>query len=160
MMKRKGFSLLELLIGFLILSIGIGSFLWLNRMSNQVTMDSYYRLLATRLAWEPVEVCRAIGFSRLSLLLRNSPNEPLKGYSNEWIQVPESQENSGGFPRLFRPPEASLFERKVVFGELSDGMTSHIAISVEVRLKGESAWGRFLKRNVLQASGLIWEKVP
>jgi len=61
-MKFKGFTLLEVMIAAVILSIGMLPLMVINRSSADLTLDAYYEFLAVQIAQEPIELFRAVGY--------------------------------------------------------------------------------------------------
>ena len=58
----RGFSLIELLLAMIFLSLVMLSIMWLNSSSSRSSMDAYYEFMAIQLALEPIEVFRTFGY--------------------------------------------------------------------------------------------------
>jgi type II secretory pathway pseudopilin PulG len=60
--RVSGFTLIEIMIAFFLLSLAMFGILQLQRLSNLRSADAYLELLAAQLAKEPVEVYRGLGY--------------------------------------------------------------------------------------------------
>ena len=63
---NRGFTLIEVLIATLLLSLAIFSILELKRFSHQTTTNAYLGFMASQLAREPIEVFRGLGYRWLA----------------------------------------------------------------------------------------------
>ena len=137
-MKRRGFSLIEVLIAGVILVVALLPLLLLNRSSNQLTLDAYYEFLAVQLAQEPIEVFRAVGYPAC----RSLPNYPVDSY--EAIDPNDSR----------YPAEAGMFDRLISL-DLSRPPLCVVTVQVFPRAAtGARAWLR-RGRDAIVAKGVI-----
>lgn len=101
---KRGLTLVEILIASVVLSLALLSLFSINSSSNQLTLDSYYELLAVQIAQEPLEVFKAVGYPECLKL----PKYPI-GQTG-----PMSTEN-GRYPA-----ETSMFERTISIDPSTD----------------------------------------
>lgn len=136
MNTRSGFSLVEVMVAGILLSIGFFGLMMVNRSSNQLTLDSYHEFLAIQLAQEPVEVFRSVGYPECTNLLN------YKIGSEEVILIDD--------PRY--PPEASRFRREIKLD------TSNLPMClVSVRVTFDSSAGSWLRpgKEAIVMEGII-----
>lgn len=151
---RQGFSLIELLLGMLFLSVVLLGIIWLNSSSNRSSMDAYYEFMATELALEPLEVFRSFGYE----WVKQYPGNVMNSYPLHDFEDITSPLNGSGFQY---PAEASLFQRKITLQELrGTGATPNaMRVRVEVIPKGDgraSAW--LLRKEPIRMETLIVER--
>lgn len=97
MKKRRGFTLIEILIVAVLLAVGLLPLLMVNRSSNKLTLDAYYEFLAVQLAQEPIEVFRSVGYPEC---------ENLANYRIGSIEPVSNQDGR-------YPVEVEMFERQI-----------------------------------------------
>jgi hypothetical protein len=152
-MKKQGFSLIEALVAMVFLAVAILSLLDLNRLSNKMTMDSYYEFMALQLAREPIEIFRGFGYSRLkSLDTSPLPDFPL-----------EETKNLKDLPPKWYPRETGAFHRQISLKHEEwtrpDGKISRaFRVKVTVGPSHESWVKTWLTRQTIVLESLIWEQ--
>ena len=76
MMKRKAFTLVEILIAMFLMSVVILSIFLLNQSANKSSMDAYYEMLCFSLAREPIEVFRGFGYKTMEDIVKDPSLAP------------------------------------------------------------------------------------
>jgi prepilin-type N-terminal cleavage/methylation domain-containing protein len=148
-LKRKGFSLIEVLIGLLIMQIALLSFFLINESSNTQSMDAYYEFLAHSLGKEIVEFSQGMGYEWAKTYIDKPDLFPL----DEWhgiLASPVFSETS-----YFR--EADSFERRVSFQKVSKSGEG-ILIKVDIRVKDSNRASAWLTRDSISYSTIVMEK--
>lgn len=123
--RRRGFSMTELLIAILFLSLVLAGLLSLSSMSNRQTMDAYYEFLALQLALEPIEVFRALGYHRL----KEYSAQPFDMYP---LGLNEVRDAHGG--GIVHPVEASSFMRDISL-EMLDNRDNPLVNGIKVTVR-------------------------
>ncbi|GAB4271472.1 MAG: hypothetical protein Kow0029_09200 [Candidatus Rifleibacteriota bacterium] len=152
-MKKRGFSLLEIIIAMAFLSVAILSMFWMNRSSNQGSMDAYYEFLAFSLAREPIEIFRGFGYDILKEIKDGNISPPARypvGAMTDITWDPLSE--------LQYPAEASLFQREIDLTEVSTGNLNAIKIKVTVAAKGQSRVDVWMRRKSVSLESLVMEQ--
>jgi hypothetical protein len=150
-MNKNGFSLLEILIGCIFLSLILVSLIFLNIHSKRGAMDSYFEFLAGQLAQEPIEILAPFGCRHLLKYHEHPhPDFPLQPTP---LKDPESL-----IPPVFRPADASRFQRWINITPLEKDGLRAVRIDVHVAPATESTVGTWLRRNVVTVSALVVEK--
>ncbi len=154
---RGGFSILEILLAMVLLSIILFSFLWMQRHSQFSTMDAYYEGLALSLAREPITLFKAFGYDWVQeytsgkadlnqhFLLQGCP-------LGQWYAMDQIQSS-------YYPTEAGDFERRILVDAVTedDGRKCFL-IRVEVAPKGHSQVDKWLSRETLAQEGQVFEE--
>lgn len=156
--KKRGFSMLEIVIAMAFLSIAILSILWMNRSSNQGSMDAYYEFLAFSLAREPIEIFRGFGYDCLKDIAENKVSPPSR--------YPVVGNPASGFvdiefdsmSDLQYPAEARLFQRKIELTDISSGDLQGIKIKVTVAAKGQSKVDVWMSRKAVSLESMVMER--
>jgi len=152
-MKRRAFSLLEIIIAMAFLSVAILSMFWMNRASNQGSMDAYYEFLAFSLAREPIEIFRGFGYEQLKVIADGNIAPPA------WYPI-------GSFKNIEfdlmsdmqYPAEARLFERLIELIPVSSGNINGIRIKVTVAAKGQSRVEVWMSRKSVSLESIVMER--
>ncbi len=152
-MKRRAFSLLEIIIAMAFLSVAILSMFWMNRASNQGSMDAYYEFLAFSLAREPIEIFRGFGYEQLKMIADGNIAPPA------WYPI-------GSFKNIEfdlmsdmqYPAEARLFERLIELIPVSSGNINGIRIKVTVAAKGQSRVEVWMSRKSVSLESIVMER--
>lgn len=152
-MKKRAFSLLEIIIAMAFLSVAILSMFWMNRASNQGSMDAYYEFLAFSLAREPIEIFRGLGYDYLKMIADGNIAPP------SWYPV-------GSFKNIEfdlmsdmqYPAEARLFERLIEIIPVSSGNLNGMRVRVTVAAKGQSRVEVWMSRKSVSLESLIMER--
>lgn len=147
--KRKGFSLIEVLIGMVIMSVALLSFFMINESSNSKSMDAYYEFLAHSLGKELVEFTHGMGYEWAQKYMTKPDLFPL----DEWHGILEKPIFSDS--TYFR--EADSFERKVNFKKVSKAGEG-ILITVDIRVKEKNKAASWLSRNFISYTTIVMEK--
>ncbi len=158
---RKGFTLLEVLIAMVFMTVAMLGMFSMNQMSNRGSMDAYYEFLAFSLAREPIEVYRNFGYDYLLSL--TTGHSPLKFYPigktslKQFVGIPGYE--------LDYPAEAAMFDREIILRPIninSDGATINaIKITVLVslaNLEGKSRAQAWMSRQEVKLESIIVER--
>ncbi|MFZ5952460.1 MAG: type IV pilus modification PilV family protein [Candidatus Rifleibacteriota bacterium] len=148
-MKRRGFSLVEVLIGLVIMQIALLSFFLINESSNTQSMDAYYEFLAHSLGKEMVEFSQGMGYEWAVKYIDKPDLFPL----DEWHGVLDKPIFSD--TSYFR--EADSFERRVKFSKVSKSGNG-VLIGIDVRVKEKNRASAWLSRNYISYSTIVMEK--
>ena len=120
-MKKRGFSLLEVIIAMAFLSVAILSMFWMNRASNQGSMDAYYEFLAFSLAREPIEVFRGFGYDYLKMIADGNVSPP------SWYPVGAMKDIEFDLMSDMQyPAEARLFQRLIELTPVTAGKLKRV----------------------------------
>lgn len=145
--------MLEIIIAMAFLSVAILSMFWMNRASNQGSMDAYYEFLAFSLAREPIEIFRGFGYEHLKMVADGNISPPA------WYPI-------GSFKNIEfdlmsdmqYPAEARLFERLIELTPVSSGNLNGIRIKVTVAAKGQSRVEVWMSRKSVSLESLVMER--
>ncbi|MBI3039098.1 prepilin-type N-terminal cleavage/methylation domain-containing protein [bacterium] len=145
---KSGFSLIELMISMVFLSVALLAILTVTSFSTREAMDTYYQFLAVSLAKEPIEVFKSFGYQ----FLNDYDKHPLKNYPIGPTVITYSDDSPGVYPL-----EATMFEREIIIGpESEEGKVKARKITVFVRPIPKSrvaAW--FSRHNDVKLESLI-----
>lgn len=153
-MRKKGFSLIEIIIAMAFITVAILSIFMMNRSSNQSSMDAYYEFLAFSLAREPIEVFRCFGYDCLKDSLDSGVS-------------PNSRYNTDGnfhdiefdvLSDLQYPAEARLFQRKIELASVNSGGLSGVKVKVTIAAKGQSRVDVWMRRESVLLESMILER--
>jgi Tfp pilus assembly protein PilV len=148
---RMGFSMVEILIAMLFLSVVILSYLVINQQANRGAMDSYYELLAFSLAREPIEVFRSFGFRDLKMM-SDLGASPIPIYPvNNWASIQ-------GTGVMQHPAEAEHFQRRISLSNVSSSGINAVKVKVEIRTAGQSRVQAWLSRQTIILETLVVEE--
>jgi hypothetical protein len=150
---KKAFTMLEIVIAMAFLSIAILSILWMNKASNEGSMDAYYEFLAFTLAREPIEIFRGFGFECLEEIADGNVSPPSRYPVGDFAAI-DFDSTSG----LQYPSEARLFERKIELSRVNSGDLNAIKIKVTVSAKGSSKVDVWMRRNSVSLESLVMER--
>ncbi len=145
--------MLEIIIAMAFLSVAILSMFWMNRASNQGSMDAYYEFLAFSLAREPIEIFRGFGYEQLKMIADGNIAPPA------WYPI-------GSFKNIEfdlmsdmqYPAEARLFERLIELIPVSSGNINGIRIKVTVAAKGQSRVEVWMSRKSVSLESIVMER--
>lgn len=151
LIKRKAFSMIEILIAIVVMSVALLSFFIINQSSNSKSMDAYYEFLGESLGSETIDFCRGMGYNWAMKYLVKPDIFPLNKWHN-CLEYPIF-----GKTTYFR--ECGSFERKVNFSKVKLANEEGIFVTVEIRTKEDTKVKSWLSRNKLYFSTMI-EKVP
>ena len=147
--KRRGFSLIETLIGMVIMAVALLSYFLINQASSSQSMDAYYEFLGQTLGNETIEFCQGMGFDWAGKYLQNPDLFPL----GEWhgvIDRPIFSKTS-----YFR--ECDSFERLVNMSKVSGGGEG-ILVTVGIRVKSGNKVRAWMSRSQLEFATIVMEK--
>lgn len=149
MLKRRGFSFVEVLIGMVILQIALLSFFLINQSSSSQSMDAYYEFLGYSLGNEVIEFTQGMGYEWADKYMSKPDLFPL----DSWHGVLEKP--------IFAPTsyfrECDSFERKITMQKVS-GQGNAVLISIEVRVKSNNKVKSWLSRSQLEFATIVMEK--
>ncbi len=152
-MKKRGFSLLEVIIAMAFLSVAILSMFWMNRASNQGSMDAYYEFLAFSLAREPIEVFRGFGYDYLKMIADGNVSPPA------WYPVGTMKDIEFSLMSDMQyPAEARLFQRLIELTPVTAGKLQGMRIKVTVAVKGQSRVEVWMSRKAVSLESLVMER--
>lgn len=152
-MKKRGFSLIEIIVAMAFLAIAILSLMWMNRSSNQGSMDAYYEFLAFSLAREPIEIFRGFGYDCLKDIAEGKVSPPSRYPINSFIDI-----DFDSMSDLQYPAEARLFQRQIELTKISSGSLNGIRIKVTVAVKGQSKVDVWMSRKAVSLESMVMER--
>ena len=127
---RYGFSLIEILIALVFLSLAFSSMFLFFSSSRRGTQDVYREAIAQTLAQEAVEWLSALGFEKLTALQSSSANELQSRLGlDTFVKVTAVQLDDGSF--INYPEEYRSFERKIQLQSLPDDRIIIIRVTVQ-----------------------------
>ena len=148
---RAGFSLIETMVAVLMLAIvSSGIFLFISG-AGRSSMDSYYEFLALQACREPVEVFRCFGYDRV----KKSGETRIADYEIDQWQVMSAYSDSSA---IDRPEAIEMFERYISLNEIEYSGMKGLLVKVMVRPGANSAADRFVRRESVSFSSIIWEQ--
>ncbi len=150
--NRRGFTLIEILIAIVFLSIALLAMLWMNQASNKGAMDAYYEFLGFSLAQEPIEVFRGLGFDWAENYLNDRIPE-LPDYPLDWKEVRDLT-----FAQAQHPAEAVFFKRHIALEPVEKGGLRALRITVTVSPAEKNRVMAWLSRDDIKLESLIVEK--
>ncbi|MDD2625099.1 MAG: hypothetical protein PHF29_08685 [Candidatus Riflebacteria bacterium] len=125
---KSGFSLIEALIGVLIIGVvGISVFMLIST-SNRTNLADYYRMTGESIAKEAIEVFQCLGYKEIF----GRKNTTLAGYALDVWQPVEVNVKDG----IKRPDKASAFLRKIVLETVENDGIKGVLVKVEVKPSG------------------------
>ncbi|MDD2624914.1 MAG: prepilin-type N-terminal cleavage/methylation domain-containing protein [Candidatus Riflebacteria bacterium] len=125
---KSGFSLIEALIGILIIGVvGISVFMLIST-SNRTNLADYYRMTGESIAKEAIEVFQCLGYEEIS----GRKNTTLAGYALDVWQPVEVSIKDG----IKRSENSSAFLRKIVLEPVENDGIMGVLVEVEVKSKG------------------------
>lgn len=152
-MKKRAFTLLEVIIAMAFLSVAILSMFWMNRASNQGSMDAYYEFLAFSLAREPIEVFRGFGYDYLKMVADGNVSPPA------WYPVGTLKDiEFDMMSDMQYPAEARLFQRLIELTPVTGGKLKAVKIKVTVAAKGQSRVEVWMSRKAVSLESLVMER--
>ena len=152
-MKRRAFSLLEIIIAMAFLSVAILSMFWMNRASNQGSMDAYYEFLAFSLAREPIEIFRGFGYDYLKMIADGNVAPPA------WYPVGSFKDiDFSLMSDMQYPAEARLFQRQIELTPVNSGKLNGMRIKVTVAVKGQSRVEVWMSRKSVSLESIVMER--
>ncbi len=118
---------MEILVASVVLAVALLTLFTVNSSSNQMTLDSYFELMAVQLAQEPIEVFKAVGYPDC----------------NKLVKYPVGQPHSITSENGYYPVEASMFERTI---QIDSSKEPLVTISVSVSPKPDSQARNWMRR--------------
>ncbi|NLI74944.1 MAG: prepilin-type N-terminal cleavage/methylation domain-containing protein [Candidatus Riflebacteria bacterium] len=156
MTRRRGFSLIEVLIACFLLAVVLLSLLWMNRHSHLSSMDAYYEGIAMSVAREPLEIFRGMGYAWLDLYrqgkadLSGSPVLQACPHGS-WYNIADAEEG-------LYPSEACDLKRLITVAPAdADGMKG-FQITVDVAPAQQTRVDTWLSRDVVTLKSFVSEK--
>jgi hypothetical protein len=152
-MKKRAFSLLEIIIAMAFLSVALLSMFWVNRSANQGAMDAYYEFLAFSLAREPIEIFRGFGYDYLKMVANGNIAPPA------WYPVGVFKDiDFDLMSDMQYPAEARLFQRMIELSPVTAGQIKGIRIKVTVAARGQSRVDVWMSRKSVSLESLVMER--
>lgn len=152
-MRKRGFTLIEIVFAMAILALAALSMFMLNRSSNQQAMDSYYEFLAFSLAREPIEVFRGFGYDNLRMIVDGNISPPANYKINSMQNL-----DFNPFSPIQYPAEATMFKRLIELKPVSHGKLNAIHIKVTVAARSSSRIEVWMKNRTVSLESLILER--
>ena len=149
--KRKAFTLMEIIIAMAMMMIVILSVLMLNQTSNQSSMDAYYETLCFSLGREPIEVFRGLGYDTVLEICKNKSLCPAPYKIGEFTNITFNPKIA-----LQYPADAENFQRCIDLTHNSSG--KYINIKVTISPKNLSKAELWLSRKSVILESNIVEK--
>lgn len=146
--RHRGFSLLEALLGLLLLTLLLVGVMQMNAQSRQAVGDAVVELQASQLAEEGVELLHAFGYDWVSRYAEH----PLPGLGLVWQPVIESP-----VPGSEYPPDFRQFQRRVKVTPVEDGAVRACRVEVQVAPLAGTVAEKLLSRDQVTAETLIME---
>ena len=135
------------------LSIAILSIMWMNRSSNQGSMDAYYEFLAFSLAREPIEIFRGFGYKCLKEIADGNVSPPSRYPVGAFANI-----DFDAMSDLQYPSEARLFQRQIELTPVNSGNLNGIRIKVTVAAVGQSKVDVWMSRKSVSLEALVMER--
>ena len=151
-MRRSAFTLIEMLVGMLFLSLALLGLMTMNSSSNRGTMDAYYEFMALSLAQEPIEIFRGFGYHWLVDLQAGRIAAPPE-YPLGWSEIRDQS-----FAEVSYPSEACLFQRHIELTPLENGGVRAIRVRVRIGPKAQTRAAAWLSRTDVSLDALILEQ--
>ncbi len=144
---RRGFTLVEVLISLLILSLVlIGALVMVSR-SRLGAMDAQFEFLAVQMALEPIEVFRGLG----AAWVKDYHAHPLPEFPLGTNVI------EPGRGVLHRPVDCALFEREITLTPVSAPVAG-VLVEVRVRPRGATRAQVWLRREEVAMTALLVEQ--
>lgn len=168
-MKNNGFTLVELLIGLVILLLSLMAFFTVNQSTSSRSMGAYYKYMAFSLGREVIDYSQGMGYKWAVAHMKSTSKEPFplsKDGVSGWHNISDyfifSKNITGASIDLNDAyfAECEMFERKIEFKEVNKGKYKGIRIIVQLRMKKGSRVARFLSNKALTFSSTIMEQRP
>ena len=147
--QYRGFSLIEVLLGMVIMAVALLSYFLINQASSSQSMDAYYEFLGQTLGNETVEFCQGMGHAWALKYMEKPDIFPL----NEWHGVL----NKPIFAKTSYFRECDSFERMVNMSKISGGGEG-ILVTVGVRVKSNNKVRSWMSRSQLEFATVVMEK--
>jgi prepilin-type N-terminal cleavage/methylation domain-containing protein len=170
-MRRKGFSLVELMIAITILLISLLTFFMVNQSTSSRSMESYYKYMAYSLGNEVINYCQGMGY-QWAKAHKDTAGATKPFPLNDWHKVVDNlifTEGEDGEELLLTDTyfsECNIFERKVEFKEVKIPATNGsrffngIRVIVNLRMKSNRKISNFLKSGAVKFASTIMEVKP
>jgi hypothetical protein len=149
-MKRRGISLLEVILAAFVMAVALGQLLWSLSYANRSTMDVYYENLALTLAREPLEIFKGKGY----VWARQYKQNP----TMNWYPLGEFNRIRQDPNWLHYPNAAEEFSRKIEIVEIPGKRCLKIKVQVVPVESGKVA--AFLSRKAgISVETLLFEPI-
>ncbi|RCK79322.1 MAG: hypothetical protein OZSIB_0193 [Candidatus Ozemobacter sibiricus] len=145
--RRGGFTLVEVLISMMILSLVLLGALVMVSRSRVGAMDAWFEFLAVQLALEPIEVFRGFG----ATWVKDYRAHPLPEFP---LGVTAIEPRRGA---LHWPADATLFEREITLTPVEEPVPG-VLVEVRVRPRGATRAQVWLRREEVVMSALLVEQ--
>ncbi len=173
-MKKKAFTLVELLIAIFILQLSLMAFFTVNQSTSSRGMEAYYKFMAYSLGKEVIDFSQGMGYrwAKAHLDSKESKPFPLSDCSSgPWHKVTDhlifsknlNDEDVDVNDAYFS--ECKSFERRIEFKEIKadqpDGKSVNgILITAQLRIQKGSRAAKYLKNEVMNFSTTVLELIP
>ena len=151
-MRKRGFSLVEILMAMIFLGSAILGLVMVNSSSNRGAMDAYYEFMAYSLAQEAVEIYRGLGFAYAEDVYHGRIS------STDACKVGDTTIRECPFPDVAHPVETGMFQRSVALDPVEvDGIRAY-RITVRIFPRNRSKVDTWLSRDAVVLESLIVEQ--
>ncbi len=152
-MRRRGFSLVEILIAaFIMASLLVGLFK-LTSSAQRTSMNAYFNFLGSQVAREPIEILRGFGYHWAAGYLKHIPAEPYNFHLGEWVNMSTLFDLH---PEMF-PRPVKYFRRKVEIDIIKEDFPRALMVTVTVQPLDSSPLKIWLTRDEIVQKGMIVE---
>ena len=147
--RRRGFSLIEVMMGMLFLSWALLGAMSLLSSTNRGAMDVYYELQAFQVAQEPIEILQAFGYRWVKANYCSSRMNTLGLYPHRvWHDINPNHATN-------YPTDVDVFQRYIDVEEVARGDSRGLQVTVTVKPKEQSramawlTWGKNISLTAL-----------
>ena len=149
--KRKAFTLIEIIIAMALMMVVVLSVFMLNQTSNQSSMDAYYEMLCFSLAREPIEVFRGLGYDTVLEIAKKPELCPVPYKVGDFIKLTFNPNID-----LQYPADAENFQRMIELYPDDDNKSIRIKVTVApINATKADIW---LSRKTVELESIIVEK--
>jgi len=135
--RRKGVSMIEVMMGMLFLAWALIGYMSLMSATNKGAMDAYYEFQAFQIAQEPLEILQAFGFKWVKANYCSSNMNTLGMYPHKtWHDI-------NPLHSTIYPADVDAFQRYIEVEEVANGGSKGLQVTVSVKPKDQSramAW--------------------
>lgn len=157
MNRKKGFSLLEIVIAMAFMSIAILAMMWLNSASTRGSMDAYYEFMAFSLAREPIEIFRGFGYETLYEIYNDNSLAPTTYPVNRYINMADIM---NPMAQIQYPVDAEMFQRRIDLTHVEHNGMNGIRIKVTVSVVGQTRVELWMRKQSVALETIVPERVP
>lgn len=154
MIRRKAFTLIEIMIAMFMMAIVILGYYALNQTSSKSSMDAYYEMLCFSLAREPIEIFRGMGFESVEKIAKDPSLCPPPYKIGEEVDLVFNSN-----PNIPYTPEVENFKRLITLTPIQNKKDSNkieaFKINVKIIRKGSTKAEVWLSRGTIELESMI-----